>query len=79
MKRLTLIGILILGLTQVAFAYGDWVKLTQSDSKKIDYKYAKCYYHDILGNHNVSIIIKGSMYHCPSSIKYNPISGQWKK
>ncbi len=79
MKRFILIGIFILGLTQAVFAYGDWINLTKTQSERIDFKYAKCYYKDRSGNYNVSIVIKGGKYSCPYSIQYDPRSGQWKK
>ncbi len=79
MKRLILIGVILFGFTKIVFAYGDWVTLNRSDSKSIDYKYAKYYYEDFSENHRVSIVIKGSEYMCPYSIQYNPVSGNWKK
>ncbi|MFB6348403.1 hypothetical protein ACFBZI_02950 [Moraxella sp. ZJ142] len=59
-----------------------WVNADRTGSEARGYSYAVCYYqtssYSNFPDHNFSIVIKGSEYNCPYSIKYNPVTGQWK-
>ena len=76
MKKIVML--FVVGTLQVVFAYGDWVSMTKYRSKSIDFTYAKCYYKDMFGNFNISIVVKGSTFSCPYSIQYNPVTREWK-
>jgi len=75
-KAMIVIGIAVSAL----FAYGSqYVSMTKYGAENIDYTWAKCYYKQSFGGEfRVSIIVKGSQYSCPYSIKYYPESGTWE-
>lgn len=73
---------IVMGLgISLALAYGDYINMRKIDAERIDYSWAKCYYSPSYGgneNYVISIVVKGSVYSCPYSIKYYPASGTWE-
>ena len=75
MKK-TIIATLVLIASSSAF--GNWIHMSKTGAQSIDIYYSKCFYKQISGNFSVSIVIKGGTFSCPYSIRYNPVTNQWK-
>ena len=76
-----IIALASLVFSSQAFTYGDgdWVNMQSNGSESIDYTYTKCFYkQSLFGKFSISIVIKGSTFSCPYTIKYNPVTGKWK-
>lgn len=61
----------------------NWVSATKIGAQSRGYTYAICHYqtdsYTNFPNHRFSVTIQGSEYSCPYSVKYNPITGEWKQ
>ena len=79
MKKYIIITIFLM-LAPKTYAYGDWVNMRNTGNQSIDLSYTRCFYkQELFGKFSISITIKGSSFSCPYSIKYNPVTGKWKR
>jgi hypothetical protein len=69
--------LLTMALATSIYAYTSWVRMTNTGKKMINYQYTECYYKNMYDNFSVSIVVNQS--YCPYVIKYDPMSGYWKK
>lgn len=67
-----------LALIASSSAFGNWIDMNKTGAQSIDIHYTKCFYRQSFGNFNVSIVIKGPSFSCPYSIRYNPVTNEWK-
>lgn len=76
MKKILIIGLI---LSNLAFAYGDWIYMNKTGSQEINFSYSRCFYKQAYGDDfSISIVIKGGVFSCPYSIKYNPLTNSWR-
>lgn len=61
----------------------DWVTANKVGAESQGFTYAICYYETStfsnFPDYSFSITIKGSEFSCPYSIKYNPMTREWRK
>lgn len=61
----------------------NWVSATKIGSQAYGYAYAICHYqtdsYTNFPNHRFSVTIQGGEYSCPYSVKYNPLTREWKQ